>query len=383
MTRIKHIEPDRVLKLLIDSAHVLRLLARYPEAEERLNLAVRTSRALANQSQGLLAEAELAFLYYTCGLLDKGLEVAKRVAASQDLTESRASAWNTMGNIHLRRCNFMAAEQCFLKALTCYQQLGRETSIAIIKNNLANISNVRGDHLSALKLYNQSLEIFERSGDVFRTAHVLYAISQMQLEMNTVDKARQYLQRSLQLRTRMQDYRGLVNCLLSLASIETDLRDFQAASGYLEQADEVIEKRRLSDPHLIVFRHGTAGILFFTMGEHRRAEECFLALIEISERMGFAEFLSGGYNWLGKNRVYRDRSSEGLKDIEQGIILAASKDLPYEEKTGWGYMAECCLLLSDRAGAEGAAARYIEAGVRQGLSREQAEEEIEKIIKRF
>lgn len=382
MPRNQEISALKVFDLLVNSALVLKLMAGYQEAGRRLERARLFAAAAGNESAELKAVSEAAALCYIWGRLDQGLAFVEQVLKCEGnaFEESRASAWNTAGNINLRRCDFEAAEACFLKALERYRLLGREISMGIILNNLANIGNVRGDYDKALDLYRQALGTFEKYRDSFRIAHVLHSISQILLSQHDYAGAKSGLLRSLELRQRMQDHRGVANSLLVLVGLETDLKDFGAAREHLRQVDETLETHGMGEPHLIAYRQGTAGILHFNAGGLDEAEACFLKLIGISEQGGFAEFLAGGWNWLGKTRVHRDRTPAGLDDIRKGIGLAEAGKLPYELKNGWGYMAECLMLLGDREGAAQAAALYREAALNQGLPADEVERNVGALL---
>ncbi len=378
MARRRQVEPGTVIDLLVNSSQVCKLLALYPEAERRLDRASNLAKAAGDSQRNLKAVTEKAALYYTLGKLDEGLALAEGAVGYSGAghIESRASAWNTAGNIHLRRCDFEKAEQAFLQALSYYQAAGKEISVAIVRNNLANIHNVRGEQRRALELYNQALQTFERHGDDFRTAHVLYSISQMCQTLGEHSQAKACLMRSLALRQRMQDYRGIVNCLLMLVSNETDLQDFPDAAEHLRQVDEIMAERGMTDPHQAAFRQGTAGILHFHQGEFEGAEKCFQSLIGISQQHGFSEFQAGGHLWLGKNRVYRDRSRDGLDDIRRGLEMAVKNRLPCQRLEGWSFLAECCRLLGDREGAAEAVRGYAAAAGEQGMPQEELETNI-------
>lgn len=372
------ITPGVLMDLLVNSSLVCKILARYQESGDRLERAARVAESSGDLLRGYRVAAERAALCYIRGRLDEGLQLARRVIGAEGCQagESRASCLNTEGNIHLRRCEFEQAEDSFRRALELYQGTGRELSVGITLNNLGNIHNIRGESQGALELYHRALEIFQRFGDSFRTAHVLHAICQMQQYQRDFAQARSYQMRSLELRHRMQDYRGIVNGLLVLAVIETDLLNYEAALERLLEADALIETHGLREPHILAFRHGTAGTLYFDTGEFDKAETCFIELIEISRGMGSVEFLSGGHNWLGKTRVTRDKSELGLADIRQGLEIAAARGLTVQEQDGWNFMALCCRLLGKKEESLRAAERYAEISRRMGVPEDSLRENL-------
>lgn len=370
------VSPEKVVSLLVDSALVAKLMADYPDAEKRLDRAIELSLAWGHDFHRALSEK--AALYYLWGKFDRGLQIAHEVieAGGGKNSESLASAHNTSGNIHLRLCEFDLAEDHFKQALEHYRQMGMEISIGTVINNLANIYNIRGDYSRARDLYLNALEKFEAQNDIFRTSHVLHSLGQITLAIKDNVLARQYLERSLALRSKIQDYRGIVNNLLIQIGILTDEKDFEGARDRLFRADQIIKDHGLTDPHIKVYRDGEAGIFHFTVAEYDQAERCFLGLIGLAEKMGLATFTAGGYSWLGKTKVFRDGRGEGISDILKGAELAESGKLPYELKNAKLYLAECYSRLGQPAQAEDAARSYVEEAVRQGTDQEQAQKEV-------
>ncbi|MBI4727536.1 tetratricopeptide repeat protein [candidate division TA06 bacterium] len=371
-----------MVKLLINSALVAKLLTDYPDAEFRLNRAASLAETVGQAEMKNRVLTEKAGLYYQWGRLDEGLALAERVisAGGTEYSENQASAWNASGNIHLRRCSFGPAEECFLQALEHYQKLGMDTSVGIVRNNLANIHNIQGNYPRAMELYRQALDCFEKQNDIFRTAHVLYSMGQIVLALKDTAQAKSLLKRSLALGRMVQDYRGITNNLLMQFGILTDERDFDGARELLRQADQVMMEHKLTDPHLKAYRDGETGLFHFAAGKYDLAEICLLRLIELSQKMKESSFLSRGYSFLGKTRVFKNGNEEGIADIKKGIELAESGDLPLELKDGWTYLVECYCRLGKTELAELAAQSYVREAIKQGNLREKAEAEITRYL---
>jgi tetratricopeptide (TPR) repeat protein len=287
---------------------------------------------------------------------------------------------NTSGNIHLRRCEFDSAEKCFRQALKHYRSLGKEISIGTVTNNLANIFNIRGDSLQAKALYQEALVCFQGQNDIFRIAHVMYSLSQVLLALKETEEGKRCLQASLDLRRRIQDYRGIVNNLLKQVGIYTDEQNIERAGEALEEADAIIGQHKLTDPHLKAYREGEAGLMHSAAGNYRMAEECFLRLIELSQQMNEKSFIARGYFCLGRARVFKDGNGAGIGDIRRGIELAREGELPVELKDAWICLVECHSRLGQAAQAREAAREYVAEAVRQGDERVQAEAEVQAII---
>jgi tetratricopeptide (TPR) repeat protein len=375
----KEITLEAVVMLLVNSALVAKLLADYPDAESRLDRAAALSEKAGLKLRIL---SEKAGLYYQWGRYDDGLELADRIITNggAECDGPRASALNTAGNIHLRRCEFDAAERCFRQALEYYRKLGMDTPTGTSMNNLGNIYNIRGDAQQAKQFYLVALEKFEKQNDIYRTAHVMYSLSQIYLGLKETEGAKHYLSESLNLRKRVQDYRGITNNLLMQIGILSDEKDFDGARKLLGQVDRIMNEHRLTDPHLRAYREGEAGLFHLAAGEYDQAEGCFLRLIELSQDMKEASFISRGYSCLGKTRVFRDGNGNGIADIKKGIELAAAADLPLELKDGWSYLVDCCCRLGMADAAEQAAREYVRVALEQGDDQAAVDAEASRLL---
>ncbi|MDQ7798356.1 MAG: tetratricopeptide repeat protein [Candidatus Edwardsbacteria bacterium] len=379
--RIK-ITAEEVVKLLVNSSLVLKLLVDYPEAESRLDRAIGLAERFEQGNLKHRALSEKASLYYLWGKLDEGLELTRAVISEggAEHAEILASAWNTAGNIHLRCCSFEMAEHSFLRALDQYQKMEMETSVGIVRNNLANIHNIQGNYTRALELYRQALECFERQNDLFRTAHVLYSMGQIVLALKDTAQAKDLLNRSLALRQVVQDYRGIINNLLMQVGILTDERDYNGAREQLRQTDQIMKERKITDSHLWAYRDGEAGLFHFAAGEYDRAEACLLRLIELSQKIKESSFLSRGYSCLGRTRVFRDGTLAGIADIKKGIELAQAGNLPLELKDSWAYLMECYSRLGQMESARQAAQNYARVALEQGADQAAVDSEIARTL---
>jgi tetratricopeptide (TPR) repeat protein len=371
-----------VVSLLVSSALVAKLLAEYQDAEFRLDRALAMAEGAGqNDLKGMIL-SEKAGVYYQWGRYDDGLALTELVISSGEAEcgGHQAAALNTAGNIYLRRCDFDVAERYFRRALEHYQKLKMETSIGITMNNMGNIHNIQGNYSVAMELYRQALECFERQNDIFRTAHVLYSMGQIVLALKDTAQAKALLNRSLVLRQLVQDYRGIINNLLVQVGILTDERDFNGAREQLRQTDQIMKERKITDSHLWAYRDGEAGLFHFAAGEYDRAEACLLRLIDLSQRMKEASFLSRGYSCLGRTRVFRDGTEAGIADIKKGIELAQAGNLPVELKDGWAYLMECYSRLGQMESARQAAQNYARVALEQGAEQAAVDSEIARTL---
>ncbi|NNF14782.1 MAG: HD domain-containing protein [Gemmatimonadetes bacterium] len=92
------------------------------------------------------------------------LEVAEAVAEAYDSGPDLAHALNCRGILHFRLGDLERAEALYLKARGIARRHGEDKLVAMVDQNLGNVSNVRGDHQVAHKRYLRSLHGYRRLG---------------------------------------------------------------------------------------------------------------------------------------------------------------------------------------------------------------------------
>jgi tetratricopeptide (TPR) repeat protein len=332
-------------------SQINQLLARYDDAFTGLHRALRIGETSGDQKLVITCQTREIHLCYLTGQLERGItagELALRHPGIDQYPADKAQAYNSMGNIHLRRFDIERAEREFGTARAIYHQLGDDLAEARIVCNLANVSNVRGGNVTSLRLYRQALDIFQRHGDSNTMAHVSKAIGQVLLDMGDIKGARDSLNRSLQLSTRMQDYRRQAACLLDIANLDNSCGRYDDALNDLKRSREIAEAHGIKDPNHWACFNGTLAEVYSELGRWDDAIAALRQMLEISEDNRFLAFQVEGYNLLGLVTVKKTNGPGGLADIERGLAIAREHNLEYQQFSGQLKMAEAHAWLGHR-----------------------------------
>lgn len=154
-----------------------------------------TALYLLRGRDGLAASLILrrvAHSYIDDGLLDLALdclEAALGVAEANSAEADVAHATNLMGNVHLLRGEFEAAEPMYARALALAKST-RETALeAMVLQNLGVVASMRDDLAAALEHYGASLSICRAGGLDRQVGHLLNNMGLVYTQLDRLTEA--------------------------------------------------------------------------------------------------------------------------------------------------------------------------------------------------
>ncbi len=160
-------EPGKEVDALLRLARAEERAARHRVARRHYQAAL---RALTSSSSGPLASSILRWIGRTheaegdhTAAFDC-LEVAQAVAEAWGSAPDVAHALNCRGILHFSLGNLERAESLYLEARALALTSGEEKLVAMVDQNLGNVSNVHGDHEVAHQRYLRSLRGYRKLG---------------------------------------------------------------------------------------------------------------------------------------------------------------------------------------------------------------------------
>jgi tetratricopeptide (TPR) repeat protein len=165
---------------------------------------------------------------------------------------------------------------------------------------MANVLVTRGDLDGAMKLYQQSLELEERLGDLQGKSATLHAMANVLVTRGDLDGAMKLYQQSLELEERLGDLKGKSATLHAMANVLVTRGDLDGAMRLYQQSLEI--KERLGDlkgkapgrpgqgkPAATEERlhlKGKAANVLVTRGDLDGAMRLYQQSLELEERLG-------------------------------------------------------------------------------------------------
>jgi Tfp pilus assembly protein PilF len=149
---------------------------------------------------------------------------------------------------------------------------------------MAGVIAQQGEIERALQLWQQSLEIKERIGDVQGKAATLANMASLIAQQGDIERALQLWQQSLEIEERIGDIRGKAATLRQMAGVIAQQGDIERALQLWQQSLEIGE--RIGDVQgQAATLHNMAGVIA-QQGNIERALQLWQQSLEIQERIG-------------------------------------------------------------------------------------------------
>jgi tetratricopeptide (TPR) repeat protein len=264
-------------------------------------------------------------------LLGKDEEIAGKIASS--LAEHLRNQSRFREAIHLCKSTLeITKNHSVLKEIAyCEHQMGNiaqalnyyeqalnlcpaedEGGLASIYNYLGRLKADKGEVDEAIALYNQSLEIFERIGDVQGKATTLHNLGYIYANKGEVDQAIALYNQSLEIEEPIGNVQGKAVTLHNLGYIYTDKGEVDKAIRLYNQSLEI--KERIGDVQGKAATLNDLGYIYADKGEVDQAIALYNQSLEINERIGNVQGKAATLHNLGF--VYANKG-----DVDEAIRL--------------------------------------------------------------
>lgn len=186
-------------------------------------------------------------------------------------------------------------------------------------NGAGALASVQGDHTGAQERYTQSLQAWQRAGDLRGQAAVLGNLGILALNRNDRLEARRLGERSLALRRRIKDLEGIANALSNLGTLAWAERDHVQTLAYY--AESLALRRERNDLHGIATCLNNLGLVVCDQGNFTRADALFVEsgtiFLTLEDRCAWAETLHSR-----ADVAYRQQEDVTARTLtEESIVL--------------------------------------------------------------
>jgi tetratricopeptide (TPR) repeat protein len=265
--------------------------------------------ALLGKDEGIAAEtaSSLAKDLLNKGRFREGIHLCKstlEITKNHSVLKEIAYCEHQMGEVD--------------RALNYYEQALNlcpaedEQELASIYLNFGMLKSQKGDVDEAFALYNQSLEIFERTGNVQGKAETLYYLGNIYANKGDVDKAITLFNQSLEINERIEGVQGKAATLKCLGNIYASKGEVNQAIALLNQSLETFE--RIEDVQNKAATLQCLGNIYANKGEVNQAIALYNQSWETFERIGDVQGKAATLNCLGN--IYANKG-----EVNQAIAL--------------------------------------------------------------
>ncbi len=150
--------------------------------------------------------------------------------------------YSGMGIVQKQSGNFADAILCYNKALQVARHARMNNEVAYCFNNLGNVYRKQGDFPKAMASYQKAITEFNKLNDELAASDCLNNIGNLYLDNGDPFRALEYYNKSLNFpKVKMDDYRMIIRSK-NLADVYTELKDFDNAEQFLDNATKLAEK---------------------------------------------------------------------------------------------------------------------------------------------
>lgn len=219
-------------------------------------------------------------------------------------TEGEAWAWRNLGIGYAIKGEFQQAEPCFQKAITLFEQLEHPRGLGLAYSNLGTLYQQMGRLDKAVEYLARSLRYLQLIPDLaFFYAQTLANLGSLFGELEQHDLAREYHEKALRIHESVGATRGMFFSLVSLGAFYEETQQKERAETCLQQALDIATE----------------------LGEEDLVIRALLSQAQLLHRTG--------------------RSKEALERLERAEVLARSLDSPFLLYQLYVIMADTCLAL--------------------------------------
>ena len=166
-------------------------------------------------------------------------EVTRSLTENFRIVHSQARAEHALGQTDVARDHYEhALATCPAIDLSDNDVQGLRAAIV---HNLASLCNQQGDVDRAMKLWQESLEILDKIGDVRGKAATLHSMAGVIAQQGDVDRAMKLWQESLELMDKIGDVRGKAATLNNMAGVIAQQGDVDRAMTLWQESLEIDE----------------------------------------------------------------------------------------------------------------------------------------------
>ena len=163
---------------------------------------------------------------------EAALALAERIGQPRAL----ADAHNNLGWLETSQGNFKEAEEHFKIALDLFIVIGNPAYIAVTLSNMGWCAAKQGNRVGALTQFQNALKQSENAQDTAIMAVSLYSIGTTYSKMKEYDRARDHIERSMQMERMLGRKSKEANCLLAIGNIWRSESNTSKALELYEQA---------------------------------------------------------------------------------------------------------------------------------------------------
>lgn len=350
-----------------DANQIERLLAQAEAIEEdqpqQAEALIQQVFVLLETQPDLVAEERaysiMGWIHAQLGRYDAAKQAfEKQVSIAKELgPETHSAALSNLASVPFYLGNYQEALLKFQEAVTTLEASGRQLETAHIYNNIGLCYRRIGAPDNALTYYFRALEIYEALDSKENVAGVLHNIAVLQQTQGDTQKAIETFRRVLALKAELgvsqfsvaQTYNQLGETLVATEA-------YDEGRNYLQKALEI--RQKIQDQSGLATTHHSIADLYLRQGLLDQAQTEFEKSIAIREQIGEMDSLASSYLKIGIIAYQREQYDLAIQQIQRALTIY-NEDAPTDfARLAYQYLAEIYAAKGDYKQAYDSQSRY-------------------------
>ncbi|MFA4935256.1 MAG: tetratricopeptide repeat protein, partial [Candidatus Methanoperedens sp.] len=216
------------------------------------------------------------------------------------------------------------AVNLFTEVKNIFEKEGQKNNVAATLHNLGNTHVAQGNYEEAVDLYQQSLKINEELGDKSGIAHTLHQLGVIHQKQGNYEEAVKLYKQSLKIEEELGNKSDIAKTLHQLGIIHEKQGNYEEAVDLYQQSLKINEE--LGDKSGIAYSLGQLGKLHYKQGNYKEAVELYQQCMKISNELGDKAGIAKSLALLGG--IHEEKDKDYISALEKYLIaLSIFKEL--------------------------------------------------------
>jgi len=204
----------------------------YPEALNNSFTALQIAESIGDKNEMASSYKNIGVVYMRQNNNSKAIEnYLKSIKIMESIGNKSgiAKVYNNIGIVYSHQGEYEKAIETYTKAFDLMKSIGDKRSQYIIYNNIGEMHGRMGDYSQALDKYLTSLKVFESIGDNKGMSITYLNVGLTYLKLGSIAKGKEWLQKSLELNTRLDTKEYIKSSYEGLAEADSISGDFSSS----------------------------------------------------------------------------------------------------------------------------------------------------------
>jgi tetratricopeptide (TPR) repeat protein len=286
------------------------------EWEKALNFALMAARQAkddyANQEAIRLFEKARELLTHLSGRPESGAPESGQIDAEIPITEGLGDVFRNTGVYEKALNEYRSMEDLA-------QNIENDKVEGDALSKISSIYLITGNNVDALINAEKSLEIRDKMGDRKGLAESMDSIGTVHLNQGDYEEALKYVHDALAIQKEIGDKSNMAMSLERIGTIYWNLGDFKKALKHLEDSLKI--RREIEDKIGVSGSLNNIGNVYWSLGDYGEALKCHEESLKIRRQIGNKRGVAGSYTNIGNVHWGRGEYGKALKCHEESLKI--------------------------------------------------------------